>query len=112
MHARTAGKLSSINILMYTMIIKLMTHILQPVSNEIWLLELVMLLKTNETEEAKTRENIVQTVQYQYKKLQERVFKIKYIPTLEKCAILSFFKCIISIIKCFLMTIKSQTNTI
>ena len=62
MHAHTAGKLSSINILMCTMIIKLMTHILQPVSNEIWLLELAMLLKTNETEEAKTRESIVQTV--------------------------------------------------
>ena len=54
---------------MYTMIIKLMAHILQPVSNEIWLLELAMLLKTNETEEAKTREIIVQTVQYQYEKL-------------------------------------------
>lgn len=50
-----------------------------------------MLLKTNETEEAKTRDSIVQTVQYQYEKLYEKVFKIKYIPIVQKCAILSFF---------------------
>ena len=37
-------------------------------------------------------------------------FKIKYIPTVQKCAILSFFNCIFSIMKCFLMTTKSQTN--
>ena len=50
-----------------------------------------MLLKTNETEEAKTRDSIVQTVQYQYEKLYEKVFKIKHIPIVQKCAILSFF---------------------
>lgn len=71
-----------------------------------------MLLKTNETEEAKTRDSIVQTVQYQYEKLYEKVFKIKHIPIVQKCAILSFFYCIFNIIKCFLMTIKSQTNII